>query len=60
MHLRAKLGIMVEKSGREPSGRVGVKARKLQASTQVRSKVWPEETITGSGMSVEEMGQMNS
>lgn len=34
--------------------------RFLQAWTEVRSKEWPEETITGSAMREPEMGQRNS
>lgn len=58
--LRARLGMMVEKSGVEPSERVGLKERERQARTELRSKVWPEETITGSDMREPEIGQMNS
>lgn len=32
----------------------------MHASTQFRSNVWPDETMTGSAMRVFEMGQMNS
>lgn len=49
-----------ERSGREPSGRSGAKPRVLQASAEERSKVWPEETMTGSAMREEEIGQRNS
>lgn len=53
--LRARLGMRAEKSGDEPSGRVGMKERERQASTALRSKVWPEETMTGSDMRVLEI-----
>lgn len=39
---------------------VGLKEREIQARTQLRSKVCPEETITGSAMRSPEMGQTNS
>lgn len=53
--LRARLRIMEEKSAK-----VGVKPRGLQALTQACSKVWPEETMTGSAMREPKMGQRNS
>jgi len=46
--LMAKLGITVVKSGRMLSSRVGVKPKSRQTWTESRSKVWPEETTTGS------------
>lgn len=58
--LRARLGMRVEKSGVVPSGSWGVKLRFLQASTEERSKEWPEETMTGSDMREWETGQRNS
>lgn len=58
--LRARLEITEEKSGGGESTRVGVKLRDLQTWTQARSKVWPEETMTGSAIREPEMGQMNS
>ncbi|BAU02379.1 hypothetical protein VIGAN_11189500, partial [Vigna angularis var. angularis] len=58
--LRARLGMRVEKSGVVPSGSCGVKLRFLQASTEERSKEWPEETMTGSNMRERETGQRNS
>lgn len=36
--LMARLGMMVEKSGAEPSGRVGVKPRSRQTWIEIRSK----------------------
>ena len=57
---RAKLGMIMDKSGTEPSLRTGLCPRVLQAVTQARSKVWPVETITGSAMSDPEIGHMNS
>ncbi|MFS7948333.1 hypothetical protein Hanom_Chr06g00558751 [Helianthus anomalus] len=56
--LRARLGMMVVKSTVRRVG--GLKDKEIQARTQLRSKVWPEETMTGSAMRVLEMGQMNS
>lgn len=58
--LRARLGMRVEKSGVEPSDRVGIKERERQASTELRSKVWPEETMTGSDMTAPEIRHKNS
>lgn len=58
--LRARLGITEEKSGVDESGKVGVKPRALQALTQARSKVWPDETMTGSAIRDLEIGQRNS
>ncbi|KAD0183000.1 hypothetical protein E3N88_44673 [Mikania micrantha] len=57
--LRARLGMMVVKST-VVKRVVGLKESDIQARTQLRSNVWPEETITGSAMSSPEMGQMNS
>lgn len=57
---RAKLGITVEKSGVEPSGRVGVRPKSRQTLTQVRSNVWPEDTTAGSDIRDLEIGQRNS
>lgn len=57
--LRARLGMMVVKSTVEWRV-VGLKEREIQARTQLRSKVWPEETMTGSAISSPEMGQTNS
>lgn len=58
--LRARLGMTVEKSGVVPSTRVGVNPRVLQTWTQARSKVWPEETTTGSAIKEPETGHRNS
>ncbi|RDX67442.1 hypothetical protein CR513_53687, partial [Mucuna pruriens] len=58
--LRARLGMRAEKSGVVPSGSWGVKLRFLQASTEERSKEWPEETMTGSDMRERDMGHRNS
>lgn len=58
--LRAKLGITVEKSVVDLSGKVGLKPNFLQISTEARSKVWPEETTTGSNIKNPEIGQRNS
>ena len=58
--LRARFGISVEKSGMVPSERFGVKFKFLQASTDTLSKVWPEETITGSAIRDPETGHRNS
>ena len=58
--LRAKFGIMVEKSGVEPSFRVGEKFKSLQTCTEMDSKVWPEVITTGSAMRELEIGQRNS
>lgn len=57
--LRARLGMMVVKST-VVRRVVGLKSREIQARTQLRSKVCPEEIITGSAMRSPEMGQMNS
>lgn len=48
--LRARLGNTEEKLGLDESTRVGVKPRAWQDRTQVRSKEWPEETMTRSAM----------
>lgn len=58
--LRAKLGITVEKSGVEPSGSVGMNPKSLHTCTEMRSKVWPEETMVGSNIKDLEMGHTNS
>lgn len=57
---KAKFGITIEKSGTEPSFRVGLYPRVRHAVMQARSKVCPVETITGSAISDPEIGQMNS
>lgn len=57
---RARLGITEVRSGGGESTRLGVKFRALQTWTQTRSKVWPEETMTGSAIRDPEIGQMNS
>lgn len=56
----AILGMIVEKSGVEPSDRIGVKLRFLQTWTQFLSNVWPEVTMTGSAIRELEMEHMNS
>lgn len=58
--LSARLGMTVVKSAAAPSGRVGLKERETQARTQFRSKVWPDDTITGSAMIEPETGHKNS
>lgn len=58
--LRAKLGIIAEKSGFEPSGKDDVNPSSRHTCTEVRSKVWPEDTTTGSNIKEPEIGQMNS
>lgn len=50
----------MEKSGLEPSGSRGAKPRCLQTCTHMLSKVWPEETTTGSNIKEPEMGQTYS
>lgn len=57
---RARLGITLEKSGSEPSWSLGVKPKPLQTCTVNRSKVWPEETTTGSDIKELKIGQRNS
>lgn len=58
--LRARLGIKVEKSGVEPSDKMGLNWSDLQALTQLHSKLCPEETITGSAIRDPEIEHMNS
>lgn len=58
--LRAKLGITVEKSGVEPSGSVGMNPKSPHTCTDMRSKVWPEETMVGSNIKDLAMGHTNS
>lgn len=58
--LRARLGMTAEKSAASPPWRVGLKERETQARTQLRSNVWPEETMTGSAMIEPDSGQRNS
>lgn len=53
--LRARFGIMVLKSTL-----FGLKDNDMHASTQLRSNVWPEETMTGSAMRLLDIGHMNS
>lgn len=56
--LRARLGMTKEKSA--SPARVGVKERDTQACTQLRSKVRPDDSITGSAINKFEMGHKNS
>lgn len=57
--LRARLGMIVVKSTLDRRV-IGLNEREIHATTQFRSNVWPEETMTGSAIKSLEIGQMNS